>query len=47
MGENSKIIIFFFCSFFVLILLVKHGDIEINPGPKKNYQNVFHVATGM
>ena len=33
-GQNSKIIIFFFCSFFVLILLLKDGDIEINPGPK-------------
>ena len=41
MGENSKIIIFFFCSFFVLILLLKHGDIEINPGPKKKLSKCF------
>ena len=34
-GQNSKIIIFFLCSFFVLVLLLKPGDIEINPGPKK------------
>ena len=34
-GQNSKIILFFFCSFFVLILLLKHVDIEINPGPTK------------
>ena len=38
---NSKIIIFFFCSFFVLILLLKHGDIEINPGPKKKLSKCF------
>ena len=41
MGENSKTIIFFFCSFFVLILLLKHGDIEINPGPKKKLSKCF------
>ena len=40
-GQNSKIIIFFFCSFFVLILLLKHGDIEINPGPKKKLSKCF------
>ena len=41
MGENSKIIIFFFCSFFVLILLLKHGDIEINPRLKKKLSKCF------
>ena len=46
-GQNSKIILFFFCSLFVLILLLKHGDIEINPGPKKKLSNVFHVVSGM
>ena len=40
-GQNSKIIIFFFCSFFVLILLLKHGDIEIDPGPKKKLSKCF------
>ena len=40
-GQNSKIILFFFCSFFVLILLLKHGDIEINPGPKKKLAKCF------
>ena len=37
---------FIFLFFFVLILLLKHDDIEINPGPNKKYQNV-HVVTGM
>ena len=40
-GQNSKIILFFFCSFFVLILLFKHGDIEINPVPKKKLAKWF------
>ena len=40
-GQNSKIIIFFLCSFFVLVLLLKHGDIEINPGPKKKLSKCF------
>ena len=40
-GQNSKIILFFFCSFFVLILLLKHRDIEINPGPKKKLAKCF------
>ena len=40
-GQNSKIIIFFFCSFFVLILLLKHGDIEINPGPENKLSKIF------
>ena len=30
-----------FCSFCVLILLLKHGDIEINPGPKKKLAKCF------
>ena len=38
---------FLFLFFFVLILSLKHDDIEINPGPNKKYQNVFHVVTGM
>ena len=38
---------FLFLFFFVLILSLKHDDIEINPGLNKKYQNVFHVATGM
>ena len=46
-GQNSKIIVFFFCLLFVLILLLKHGDIEINPGHKKNQQNVFHVVNSI
>ena len=46
-GQNSKIILFFFCLFFVLILLLKHGDIEINPRPKKKLVKFFHVVTGM
>ena len=37
----GQIILFFFCSFFVLILLLKHGDIEINPGPKKKLAKCF------
>ena len=40
-GQNSKIILFFFCSFFVLILLLKHGDIEINSEPKKKLAKCF------
>ena len=40
-GQNSKIILFFFCLFFVLTLLLKHGDIEINPGPKKKLAKCF------
>ena len=40
-GQNSKITLFFFCPFFVLILLVNHGDIEINPGPKKKLAKYF------
>ena len=51
-GQNSKIIIFFLCSFFVLVLLLKPGDIEINPGPKKKllkclccHQNVNSIFT--
>ena len=40
-GQNPKIILFFFCLCFVLILLLKHGDIEINPGPKKKSAKCF------
>ena len=40
-GQNSKIILFCFCLFFVLILLLKHGDIEINPRPKKKLVKCF------
>ena len=40
-GQNSKIILFFFCLLFVLILLLKHGDIETNPGPKKKLAKCF------
>ena len=39
--QISKIILFFFCSFFVLTLLLKHCDIEINPGPKKKLPKCF------
>ena len=40
-GQNSKIFLFFSFSFFVLILLLKHGDIEFNPGPKKKLAKCF------
>ena len=41
MGQNSKIILFFFCSFFALILSLKDDDIEINTGPTKNLAKCF------
>ena len=40
-AQNSKIILFFFCSFFVLILLLKHSATEMNPGPKKELSKCF------
>ena len=40
-GQKSKIILFFFCWFFVLILLLKHVDIEVNPGPKEILSKCF------
>ena len=32
---------------FFFLLLVQHGDIEINPGCKKMQPNIFHVVPGM
>ena len=34
-------ILLFFCSTIIFLLLVQHGDIEINPGPKKKQPKYF------
>ena len=31
----------------VILLLLTHGDIESNPGPKHRTSIIFHVVTGM
>ena len=33
--------------FFIALLLVIHGDIETNPGPKSENSKYFHAVTGM
>ena len=40
-------ILLFFYSTIIFLLLVQHGDIEINPGPQKSNQSIFHVFIGM
>ena len=35
------ILLFFFYSTIIFLLLVQHGDIEINPGPQKNQPKYF------
>ena len=36
------------CGYFLHLLLLQHGDIESNPGPRNEQTNkTFHVATGM
>ena len=37
-------LLLFFCSTIIFLLLVQHGVIEINPGPQKSNQNIFHVV---
>ena len=41
---KSLTILPFFYSTIISLLLVKHGDIVINPAPKKSNQNIFHVV---
>ena len=46
---DLKVVIIMLCFFsaFTFLLLLKYGDVEINPGPKKKKQNFFLVFTGM
>ena len=41
--SNLKVltILLFFYSTIIFLLLVQHGDIEINPGPKKKQSKYF------
>ena len=42
-----KCIFTFFCNVFLSILILKAGDIELNPGPPKIFIYIFLVVIGM
>ena len=44
---DLKFIMLCFFAAFAFLLLLKHGDVEINLGPKKKKQDFFLVFTGM
>ena len=46
---NFKIVAFILCFYavFTFLLLLKHEDVEINPGPKKKKQDFFLVCIGI